>query len=187
MRAELGLGLLLVVVACGTGGAGETGGMGGAGGAGGAGACPGPAPNDGCNTCVCSRGTWACTARACPPSDAGPDAQSCGGTVCNSTEVCVHPSCGGGNAICNPLGDAAACPSGWTAAQCFSGGGTVPGCQPPPCTPPAPYCFPLPAACVSGPSCTCLPYDVCSHADAGGLSGGQCGIASARDVTCLSA
>src|SRR5687767_2065308 len=30
--------------------------------------------NDGCNTCVCSSGQWACTARACPPEDAGRDA-----------------------------------------------------------------------------------------------------------------
>jgi hypothetical protein len=188
MRVELGFGLMLVVVACGTGGAGtESPGAGGAGGAGGGASCPGQAPDDGCNTCVCSRGAWACTARACAPSDAGVDAQDCGGTRCTSTEVCVHPSCGGGTAICNALGDAAACPSGWTASQCFAGGGPVPGCQPPPCVPPAPYCFPLPAACTSGPTCTCLPNDVCSHADAGGVSGGQCMMASGRDVSCGSA
>jgi hypothetical protein len=85
--------------------------------------------------------------------------------------------------MCDPLGDASACPTGWTSTPCFSAGSTVPGCRPPPCVPAAPYCYPLPADCAAGLACTCLPNDICSHADAGQY-GGQCVMITGRDVSC---
>jgi hypothetical protein len=95
----------------------ETGGVGGASGRGGAGGvsgsagidggtvCP-PMPgcssrttcNDGCNTCVCSNGQWACTARACPPEDAGrPDAPT---GACETDLDCAFRSNSGCCGMC---------------------------------------------------------------------------------------
>jgi hypothetical protein len=86
----------------GTGGSGTAGGMGTGGsfGAGGANqdagkACT-PMPgcssltscNDGCNTCSCFNGQWACTARACPPPvDAG--RSDAGQGVCQTDQDCI--------------------------------------------------------------------------------------------------
>jgi len=105
----------------------------------------------------------------------------CGGVSCGGNQVCVHPSCGGGVAVCVPLGDAGQCPSGWTQVQCPSG----PGCTPPPCTPPAPHCADVPAACSGTPSCTCLPNDICQQSN--GQYGGFCTSVSGGQVICLSA
>ncbi|CAN5304270.1 hypothetical protein BH09MYX1_BH09MYX1_46830 [soil metagenome] len=66
---------------------------------------------------------------------AGPIA--CGKLICNGTDYCVHPCCGGPAPQCLPLpADGGACPSGTTLANCVSG----PGCQALPCKPPEPYC-----------------------------------------------
>jgi hypothetical protein len=44
--------------------------------------------NDGCNTCYCSNGAWACTQRACPPPmDAG--RADAGQGACNADQDCV--------------------------------------------------------------------------------------------------
>jgi len=114
-------------------------------------------------------------------------ASTCGGSMCTSSEICVHPSCGGAAPQCDPLTvDGGQCPSGWTyEPQCPPGGGTVPGCVPPPCTPPAPFCATVPSGCAGTPTCACLPQSICMP-DAG-VSGGQCFIANSAGVTCGSA
>jgi hypothetical protein len=102
----------------------------------------------------------------------------CGSQACASSEICVHPGCGSGVFICEPLPDGGQCPSGWTLNQLCPGTPPRPGCVPPPCTPPAPFCAPLPASCSGTPSCTCLPFNVC------GQNGGTCGFVQGRNVTC---
>jgi hypothetical protein len=88
--------------------------------------CPPPAcvdgqtMYDGCNTCSCFGGQWACTARACPPPppptdagpaiDAGPPQKGCGGwlgNTCTQDEYCAYQEgalCGAGDASshCEP-------------------------------------------------------------------------------------
>jgi len=110
------------------------------------------------------------------------------GTACGSAEpcstgqICVHPSCGGGVAVCEKLPDGGQCPSGWTyTANCATGVG--PGCVPPPCTPPPPFCADLPAACAGTPTCSCLPTNICTQ---NGGSGG-CQVAYSTEVMCGSA
>ena len=58
--------------------------------------------------------------------------------------------------------------------------GPGPGCEPPPCTPPAPFCFTRPASCGATVTCSCLPANVCQ-------GGGGCGLISGGEVLCLSA
>lgn len=111
---------------------------------------------------------------------------SCSGTTCNGGQVCVHPSCGGGTPPqCDSgLVDGGLCPSGWTyEPQCPPGSGTVPGCVPPACTPPAPFCADVPAACSGTATCACLPVSICQ----GNGGTGQCAIVTSRQVTCGSA
>jgi hypothetical protein len=111
-------------------------------------------------------------------------AVACGGVTCGSNQVCVQPSCGGGVAVCTPLGDAGDCPTGWTMTNlCPIAGGA--GCVPPPCTPPAPKCVDLPAACGGTPTCGCLPANVCALPN--GQYGGSCVTANGKQVLCLSA
>ncbi|HVV16919.1 MAG TPA: hypothetical protein VHH90_06920 [Polyangia bacterium] len=123
-----------------------TGGSGGRGGAGGKGGAPG-------------------TGGAQVGGKGG--AAPCGTQSCASNEVCVRPGCGGGVAVCEPLADGGQCPTGWILSLCAGGTGRM-GCMPGPCTPPAPFCAPLPASCGGIPNCTCLPFNVC------GQYGGQC-------------
>lgn len=105
-------------------------------------------------------------------------ASDCGAT-CTGGKLCVHPSCGGGTFICEPLGDGGQCPVGWTLhSPCPFASGPAPGCVPPPCTPPPPFCITPPAACATSPSCGCLPSDVCQ-------GGGQCAIINGGQVICL--
>ncbi len=102
----------------GTGGSG-TGGVGGAagGGPGGAGGSAGaagsqdggkvctPMPgcsstttcNDGCNTCSCFNGAWACTDRACPEDAGRPDA---GQGVCETDSDCIFRAQSGCCGVC---------------------------------------------------------------------------------------
>ena len=130
---------------------GDSGGSGGAGGAKGTGGSAGGGGNGG--------------------------AGACGGASCTSGQICVHPGCGGGVAVCDPLPDGGQCPSGWTQSLCQGTPNRI-GCVPPPCTPPTPFCASLPASCSGTPSCTCLPQNVC------GQNGGQCGFVQSRDVFC---
>jgi hypothetical protein len=106
---------------------------------------------------------------------------ACGSTTCGSGQVCVHPSCGGGVAVCTPLQDGGTCPAGWTATDFCSP--THPGCVPPPCDPPLPFCANVPATCAGTLNCSCLPSDICTRN--GG--NGTCGIVTATDVRCGSA
>ena len=107
----------------------------------------------------------------------GTSAAACGARSCTSGEVCVRPGCGGGIQVCDPFPDGGQCPSGWTETLCFATPNRM-GCVPPPCTPPAPFCAPLPASCSGAPSCTCLPQNVC------GQNGGQCGFIQNGAVVC---
>jgi hypothetical protein len=186
------------------GGGGGTGGR-GSGGAGGQGGgvvcgtsvcsagqicCPGCEPGTG--TCLMG----GCPGSACPPprdasddlvTDASGDGSGiCQGVTCGPNDVCVHPSCGGGVPICQPVDDAGMCPPGWQhQPNCFQAGYAGPGCAPPPCQPPAPFCAPKPPACGNTVTCNCLPFNIC-QGEAG--FGGQCAfISGTRDVTCLSA
>jgi hypothetical protein len=113
---------------------------------------------------------------------------ACGSSSCTSGQLCVHPSCGGGAPPqCDPLvQDGGQCPSGWTyEAQCPPGSGTHPGCVPPLCTPPEPFCLDIPAGCAGTVGCPCLPSTVCNQS--GTTSGGGCLGLSGANVRCGSA
>jgi hypothetical protein len=63
---------------------------------------------DGCNTCTCANGIWACTEKLCPKDN--PKEKSCGGMMgatCGPTEYCAYEPgqhCGAADAtaICKP-------------------------------------------------------------------------------------
>jgi hypothetical protein len=101
---------------------------------------------------------------------------------CSTGQICVHLSCGSGVAVCEELPDGGQCPSGWAyTANCATGVG--PGCIPPPCTPPPPFCADVPGACSGTPTCNCLPTNLCIQ---NGGSGG-CQFANSTEVMCGSA
>ena len=108
----------------------------------------------------------------------------CGTRACTSAEICVRPSCGGTALPCIAVPDGGQCPSGYTynplCSYFLSAPGPGPGCQPPPCTPPAPYCLTVPASCGTPVTCSCLPGTVCQ-------GGGACGLISGGEVLCVSA
>ena len=105
----------------------------------------------------------------------------CGARACTSSELCVRPSCGGTAPRCNPLPDGGQCPTGWTyRAFCNTSPTPGPGCEEPPCTPPAPFCITRPASCGATVTCACLPANVCQ-------TGGGCGLISGGEVICQSA
>jgi len=58
---------------------------------------------DGCNTCTCQNGVWACTEKLCPKES--PKEKSCGGIAgfsCAPTEYCAYvpeQKCGAGDAM----------------------------------------------------------------------------------------
>jgi hypothetical protein len=91
--------------------------------------------NDGCNTCVCTGGQWACTARACPPEDSGrPDA---GQGACETDQDCVFRTNSGCCGVClakqdpipPPIPCGAACSPVLPACVCINnkcGTGTLP-------------------------------------------------------------
>ncbi len=143
---------------------------------------------DFCATSTCPDAPCRVTIDASPTDAASAAARfTCGTMNCAAAEICVHPGCGGGVAICDPPDDADACPTGWTRQPiCFRPGGPPgPGCAPPACTPPAPYCLSRPAGCPgSGITCVCLPFNVCNGPDGGGVNGGSCAFVGQRDVTC---
>jgi hypothetical protein len=105
----------------------------------------------------------------------------CGGLTCSSTQVCVHPSCGGAAPQCVAV-PAQGCPSGWAPVTLctYASGGSGPGCLPPPCTPPPAFCADVPAACGGTPTCACLGGTICR-------GNGACGFVSGDQVGCLSA
>lgn len=107
----------------------------------------------------------------------GGSAAPCGTQTCTTDEVCVRPGCGGGVVVCDPLPDGGHCPQGWTESLCPAPYGRY-GCVPGPCTPPAPFCAPLPASCGGTPTCICLPPDVC------GPNGGTCSGILSGGVWC---
>jgi hypothetical protein len=111
----------------------------------------------------------------------GQSGLACGGQTCAPGQLCVHPGCGGGVAVCTPPQDGGICPAGWTSTDFCSP--TAAGCLPPPCDPPPSFCADVPPACAGTPSCGCLPSDICTRN--GGT--GACGFISATSVTCLSA
>lgn len=195
--------------AAGGGGGGRGGAAGSVGGRGGGGGTGGCAPNQvWCSGCEPGTGACyvgGCPGFACPPFDAGGvggesgsggatgtggiggqgggtgGAAACGARACTSSELCVHPSCGGTAPQCNPLPDAGQCPTGWTyRAFCNTAPTPGPGCEAPPCTPPSPYCITRPASCGTTPTCSCLPASVCQ-------GGGACGLISQGEVLCVSA
>jgi hypothetical protein len=107
----------------------------------------------------------------------------CGSSVCSATQLCIRPSCAGGTAPpCLPIVDAGACPAGYTfTTSCqypIGGGGPGPGCLPPACVNPPPFCLDTPAACNAKLTCGCLPSTVC------GTGGGGCMMISASVVQC---
>jgi hypothetical protein len=105
----------------------------------------------------------------------------CGARACTSSELCVRPSCGGAAPRCNPVPDGGQCPTGWTYRSfCNTSPSPGPGCEEPPCTPPAPFCTTRPASCGATVTCGCLPTNVCQ-------SGGGCGLISNGEVICQSA
>jgi len=105
----------------------------------------------------------------------------CGARACASSELCVHPSCGGTAPRCDPVPDGGQCPTGWTYKSfCNTSPSPGPGCEEPPCTPPAPFCTTRPASCGATVTCSCLPNNVCQN-------GGGCGLISGGDVICQSA
>jgi hypothetical protein len=191
---------LAVLPSCGssTGGADRTGGAGGAGASGSGGAAGATASGGAGGTATGgsggtggsagaaggAAGTGGAGGRAGAPGTGGAHtgghgggAAPCGTQSCTSSEVCIHPGCGGGNAICDPLPDGGQCPSGWTQSFCSAPASRL-GCVPPPCTVPAPFCAPLPAACGGTPNCACLPQTVC------GQNGGQCTLIQNGIVLC---
>ena len=69
------------------------------------------------------------------------EAIGCGGALCTTTQICVHPACP--NCICLP-GD--------------------------PCPRPKPFCADVPAGCHGTATCSCLAFLVCSsNGGAGGI------------------
>ena len=111
---------------------------------------------------------------------AGGNSPLCGTAPCASNQVCVHPSCGGGVLVCERLPDGGQCAAGWTyhALCSLNSGGSGPGCEPPPCSPPLPFCADVPSACGGAPTCTCLPSNICQ-------GGGQCGaVFNGGNVMC---
>jgi hypothetical protein len=142
----------------GAGGSTGSGGSNGTGGHGAAGGAPGSGGSNG--------------------SGGAGGAAMCGSRACTSSEICVHPGCGGGVFVCDPLPDGGQCPSGWMLNQLCPGTPPHPGCVPPPCTPPAPFCAPLPASCSGTLNCSCLPFNIC------GQNGGSCGFVQDRTVIC---
>lgn len=98
---------------------------------------------------ACVDGT--CTTRVRAPV-------TCGATTCNETEICVYPCRCGIMPICEPNPSGEPCAAGTVACTTPDG---ADGCVFD-CSPPAPYCVPIPSACDPGLSCGCFETDPCS-------------------------
>jgi hypothetical protein len=101
---------------------------------------------------------------------------------CGPGQICVHPNCVAGAILCVSLPDGGTCPVGWVHTG-FCPQIPAGGCTPGPCTPPAPYCVDVPAACNGTPTCNCLPSELCT--ETGGI--GSCTRATSTDVMCAAA
>src|SRR5436190_1245527 len=136
-------------------------------------------------------GACGSTAKPGPDGGGGSNAGGAGGTTGGggrggggAAGSVGGQSGGGGTGGCAP--NQVWCPgwSGYTYRSFCANVGTAPGpgpgCEPPPCTPPAPYCFTVPASCGTTVTCSCLPANVCQ-------GGGSCGLISGGEVLCLSA
>jgi hypothetical protein len=78
------------------------------------------------------------------------------------------------------LPDSGTCPAGTMLGPCNDPSGQpMQGCITY-CTPPPPFCAPLPASCGANATCSCLPNDICMQA-------GSCGEVDYRGVSCLCA
>ena len=141
-----------------------------------------------------------CTTDVLADQDGGPDAPAadapadsavtttgdggstvCGSSVCTATQLCIRPYCGGGiPPRCQAVGDGGTCPPNYTySSLCTSMAGmTGPGCQPPPCVNPPPFCLDVPVTCSAQLTCTCLPQNIC------GTGGGMCMMISGSIVQC---
>jgi hypothetical protein len=84
-------------------------------------------------------------------TDAGSFA--CGTTACNSSQLCVHPCCGGAAPSCMPVPSLGGCPSNLVMVSACPGTGR-PGCQNPPCTPNPPFCIDGASQCANACACT---------------------------------
>jgi hypothetical protein len=157
-------------------------------------ACTGGICNDLIDGAVGDEPSPTVTDAGSSPSDAGASPADAGGCdACGAGQLCVHPSCGGGTALpCYDLNDAGGCATGWTySTVCQFYGGTAttgPGCRPPPCIPPPPFCVDVPTACGTTAKCACLPDNVCQVTLPGNVvTGGQCLSVSGPVVSCGSA
>jgi hypothetical protein len=83
-------------------------------------------------------------------------AGSCGAETCGADQVCVRPCCGGANAVCVDRDDAGMCPPGADFGPCQMGGMFQQGCRYT-CTPPPPFCAPIPASGCNGTNCALCP------------------------------
>jgi hypothetical protein len=108
----------------------------------------------------------------------GSDPSGCGNQTCTANQVCIRPCCGGTAPRCTPRPqDGGACPPGTDPVN-FCPGSSGAGCQDSPCTPRAPFCTDVPAACGSNLTCPCL-GNVCAP--------GACGVIDGRTVICMCA
>ncbi len=87
-------------------------------------------------------------------ADAG--AISCGTETCGGGQVCVRPCCGGAAPVCLERNDAGLCPEGTSLGPCSAGGAMQMGCRVT-CTPPPPFCAPIPASGCNGTNCSVCP------------------------------
>jgi hypothetical protein len=149
-----------------------------------------PDANDGGTMCVASGDTCTDLSQCCDPAEhcsgmnGAPghcvQAVGCGANTCGANAICVHPCCGGPLPQCVPMTDAGGCPPGTSLGMCFMpGAGPMDGCTTT-CTPPAPFCAPVPQSCGGTATCSCLPGNVCNGA-------GSCGLINAEGVECVCA
>ncbi|HXT99941.1 MAG TPA: hypothetical protein VN903_03050 [Polyangia bacterium] len=176
----------IAAVGCGTSASSNdaSGGAGAGGGAAGHGGTTGAAGSTGAGGSAGTTGGGGSTGSGGATGAGG--GAACGSVRCGANQVCAHPSCGGGVAVCIPLGDGGQCPDNWIKTDlCNAPAGAGPGCAPPPCNPPTPSCVDIPSACGGTPTCGCLPANICNLPN--GQFGGTCAAVSAGQVLCLSA
>jgi len=95
----------------------------------------------------------------------GQSSFACGTTSCDSSEVCVHPCCGGAPPQCVAADGSGTCPAGTTKAtssECENFDPSTAPCLPDPCTPPPPYCAPKGAPECAGSTDPENCYEACA-------------------------
>ena len=104
--------------------------------------------------------------------------RACGNQTCASNQICIRPCCGGPAPRCTPRPqDGGQCPPGMDAVSACPGSSRA-GCRDRPCTPRAPFCADVPAACGAALTCPCL-GNVCGQ--------GTCGLIHGRTAICMCA